>query len=232
MIGVITIDREYASGGAAIAARLASQRHWELWDQALSSEIAKLAKCEQSVVEMREERNDSLYYRLMKSFVRGSFEGNMNTQKLELLDADVMVQLTKKIVRRVAAKGNCVIVGRGSAYFLQDLPNAFHVFVYSTREQKMRRLRREGKSGLEAAHLIDTIDHDRAAFIRRYYGKCWPDRYLFHMMLNGTGGEDAAVDTINAAVATYDAHHPAGSITTQAAESGKAPEVGAAVQFK
>lgn len=224
MIGVITIDREYASGGAAIAERLAGQRHWELWDQALTSEIAKLAKCEHAVVERREERNDSLYYRLMKSFVRGSFEGNMNTQKLELLDADVMVQLTKKIVRRVAAAGNCVIVGRGSAYFLQDLPNAFHVFVYSTREQKMRRLRKEGKSGAEAAHLIDTIDHDRAAFIKRYYGKCWPDRYLFHVMVNGASGENAAVDTINAAVAAYDAQHPEGSITTQAGESCKSPQ--------
>jgi cytidylate kinase len=231
MIGVITIDREYASGGAAIAARLATQRRWELWDQALTSEIAKLAKCEQSVVERREERNDSLYYRLMKSFVRGSFEGNMNTQKLELLDADVMVQLTKKIVRRVAAAGNCVIVGRGSAYFLQDLPNAFHVFVYSTREQKMRRLRREGKSSAEAAHLIDTIDHERAAFIKRYYGKCWPDRYLFHMMVNGTTGEEAAVDTINAAVATYDAHHPDGSITTQASQSRKVPEAQVATRL-
>ena len=224
MIGVITIDREYASGGAAIAARLAGQRKWELWDQALTSEIAKLAKCEQSVIERREERNDSLYYRLMKSFVRGSFEGNMNTQKLELLDADVMVQLTKKIVRQVAAAGNCVIVGRGSAYFLQDIPNAFHVFVYSTREQKVRRLRKESKSGAEAAHLIDTIDQERAAFIKRYYGKCWPDRYLFHVMVNGAGGEDAAVDTINAAIATYDAHHPEGSITTQAGESCNAPE--------
>jgi cytidylate kinase len=231
MIGVITIDREYASGGAAIAARLAGQRHWQLWDQALTSEIAKLAKCEQSVVERREERNDSLYYRLMKSFVRGSFEGNMNTQKLELLDADVMVQLTKKIVRRVAPAGNCVIVGRGSAYFLQDLPNAFHVFVYSTREQKMRRLRREGKSSSEAAHLIDTIDHERAAFIKRYYGKCWPDRYLFHMMVNGSIGEEAAVDMINAAVATYDAHHPGGSITTQAAQSRNVPEVGVATRL-
>ena len=161
MIGVITIDREYASGGAAIAARLATQRRWELWDQALTSEIAKLAKCEQSVVERREERNDSLYYRLMKSFVRGSFEGNMNTQKLELLDADVMVQLTKKIVRRVAAAGNCVIVGRGCAYFLQDLPNAFHVFVYSTREQKMRRLRREGKTQ-RGSGAPDRYDRPRA----------------------------------------------------------------------
>lgn len=225
MVGVITIDREYASGGAAIAARLAAKRNWELWDQALTCEIAKLAKCEQSVVERREERNDSVYYRLMKSFVRGSFEGNMNTQKLELLDADVMVQLTKKIVRRVAASGNCVIVGRGSAYFLQDLPNAFHVFVYATREQKMRRLRKEGKSGAEAAHLIDTIDHERAAFIKRYYGKCWPDRYLFHMMVNGTNGEDAAIDMINAAVATYDAHHPGGSIVTQADANCNAPQL-------
>ena len=55
---------------------------WKLWDQLLTEEIARLANCPKAVVECREERNDPLYYRLFKSFLRGSYEGSINAHKL------------------------------------------------------------------------------------------------------------------------------------------------------
>ncbi|MGO8899313.1 MAG: cytidylate kinase family protein [Isosphaeraceae bacterium] len=75
MIRIITIEREYGSGGGEIAQRLATQLSWKLWDQLLTEEIARLAQCPKVVVEIREERTDPLYYRLFKSFLRGSYEG-------------------------------------------------------------------------------------------------------------------------------------------------------------
>ncbi len=63
MIKIVTIEREYGSGGGEIAQLLATQLGWKLWDQLLTEEIARLAKCPKSVVEGREERTDSLYYR-------------------------------------------------------------------------------------------------------------------------------------------------------------------------
>jgi cytidylate kinase len=208
MIKVITIDREYGSGGSVIAEKIAAERGWTLWDQNLTCEIAKLGKCERSAVEQREERNDSVYYRLMKSFFRGGFEGTLNAQPLlEVLDSDTLVALTERVVRRAVSEGNCVIVGRGSAYFLQSVPEAFHVFIYSTKEDKVRRLRRQGKSLADATELIETVDRERAAFIKRYHGKCWPDRYLFNLMVNSAGGEDVAVQLINEAVAIHEANH-------------------------
>jgi cytidylate kinase len=216
MIKVITIDREYGSGGSAIAEKLAKQRGWALWDQNLTCEIARLAKCERSAVEQREERNDPLYYRLLKSFFRGGFEGSLTAQPtLDVLDSDTMAELMDRIVRKAATEGNCVIVGRGSAYFLQSMPGVFHVFVYSTKQDKMRRLRKQGKSSAEADHLIETVDHDRAAFIKRYHGKCWPDRYLFNLMVNASGGEDGAVEMIDEAVKTHEAHHSQPAVLTE-----------------
>src|SRR6266566_5782342 len=76
MIRIITIEREYGSGAAAIAETLAERLGWKLWDQLLTEEIARLAHCERSAVEKREERRDPLYYRLLKSFARGSYEGS------------------------------------------------------------------------------------------------------------------------------------------------------------
>jgi cytidylate kinase len=217
MIKVITIDREYGSGGSAIAEKLAAGRGWALWDQNLTCEIAKHARCERSVVEKREERRDSLYYRLLKSFIRGGFEGSLNAEPLlEVLDSDTLIQVTQKLVRQVAAEGNCVIVGRGSAYFLQDVPNAFHVFIYSTRTDKMRRLRAQGKSSQEATNLIETIDRERAAFIKHYHGKCWPDRYLFDLMVNAAGGEGVAAQLVDSAVKIHEANRLDKAVLTEA----------------
>lgn len=219
MIKVITIDREYGSGAPAIAEKLAQQRGWTLWDQNLTCEIAKAAKCDRSAIEGREEKKDSLQYRFLKSYILGGFEGTLNTGKLEVLDAESLKQFTQRVVRRVAGDGKCIIVGRGSAYFLQDLPGAFHVFLYATKEDKIRRLHREGKGWSEAEHLVQTVDHERAAFIKHHYGKRWPDRYLFNLMVNTTGGEDAAADIINQAVAVHERHRLASSILTEDAQT-------------
>src|SRR6185295_17789007 len=97
-INVVTIDREFGSGAAAIANMLAERLGWKLWDQALTTEIARLAQCDRSAVAEREERMDPLYYRLLKSFLLGSFEGNLNVHGLKLLDTDVIFRLTKRIV--------------------------------------------------------------------------------------------------------------------------------------
>ena len=64
MIRIITIEREYGSGAAAIAAKLADRLGWNLWDQLLTEEIARLAHCEWSAVEKQEERRDPHYYLL------------------------------------------------------------------------------------------------------------------------------------------------------------------------
>jgi len=207
MIKVITIDREYGTGGADIASKLAEKLGWKLWDQALTNEIAKLAKCHPQEVESREERRDPLSHRLFKSFVRGSFEGNIDTRPLEMLDADRIVSLTQQIVKRAAKEGSCVIVGRGSAYYLQDCTDALHVFLYAPAEEKIRRLRLAGKSREEALQLIEHVDRDRAAFIKSYFGKDWPRPELFHLMLNSALGDDAVIENILHAVSVLDHHH-------------------------
>jgi cytidylate kinase len=87
-------------------------------------------------------------------------------------------------------------VGRGSAYYLRDLPDAFHVFVYARFEEKVTRLRALGKSEEEAMQLAETVDRDRAAFIKQYFDIEWPARHFFHLMINSTIGDEAVVQTI------------------------------------
>jgi cytidylate kinase len=196
MIRIITIEREFGSGGAAIAEKVAESLGWNLWDQLLTDEIARRMDCDRLVVAEHEEQRDPASYRLLKAFMRGSFEGSLNAPRLNLVDTDCVREVVQKIVMEVAELGESVIVGRGSAYYLGDRDDAFHVFVYAPFQDKVRRLQSTGKDEKDAIELVETVDVQRAAFIKRYFDVDWPERRRFHLMVNSSMGEDVAVETI------------------------------------
>jgi len=209
MIKIVTIEREYGSGGGEIAQLLAKQLGWKLWDQLLTEEIARLAECPKAVVEVREERTDPLYYRLFKSFLRGSYEGSINAHKLKVVDSESIMKFTQLVVQHAAKRGNSVIVGRGSQLFLKDRPDTLRVFLYAPREDKVRRLLARGKSEKEAEQLVDTVDRERADFIQKYFNVEWPDRAIYHSMINTAVGDDAVVRMIVDLMKTVEARVPA-----------------------
>src|ERR1700726_2789293 len=196
MIKIITIEREYGSGGGEIAKLLATRMGWKLWDQLLTEEIARLANCPKAVVERREERTDPLYYRLFKSFLRGSYEGSLNAHKLNVVDSESILKITERVVQHAAKTGNSVIVGRGAQHFLRNRPDTLRVFLYAPREDKVRRLVARGKSEKEAQQLVDTVDRERVDFIQKYFGVEWPDRSVYHAMINTTIGNGAVANMI------------------------------------
>ncbi len=196
MFKVLTIEREYGSGANEIAEQVAQRLGWKLWDQLLTTEIARQLDCDKQHVEQQEERRDPLHYRLFKAFLRGSFEGSLNTHRLKLADAEGIRAITEKLVRQAAAEGNCVIVGRGSGYYLHDAPDAFHVFLYAPFDDKVKRIQQRGKSEPEAMELAETVDLDRAAFIKQHFGVEWPAREYFHLMINTWVGDECVAQTI------------------------------------
>ena len=192
---IITIEREYGSGAAQVAKTLAARLGWKLWDLLLTEEIARLAHSNQADVQHREERRDPLYYRLLKSFALGSYEGSRGTP-VDTLDADSIVTLSERVVLEAAAAGNCVIVGRGSQHYLQNRSDTLRFFLYASRGAKIRRLVLEGNTEANAVTLADTIDNERAAFIKNYFHVEWPNRSLYHAMINTDIGEEMVIRTI------------------------------------
>jgi cytidylate kinase len=195
MINILTIEREYGSGAPNIASAVADRLGWSVWDHQITEEIARRLKCKAESVQKREEKVDSVFYRLIKAFMRGSFEAQTDAG-LELLDSEHLAGLFERVITNIAETGRCVIVGRGAPYFLRNREDAFHVFLYAPYYEKLRRVVEWGKSEREAEELLATVDRDRAAFVRKYYNKEWPDRYLYNMMLNVSSGDEAAIETI------------------------------------
>ena len=204
MIKIVTIEREYGCGGGEIAKKLAEHLGWKLWDQLLTEEIARLADCPKAVIERREERTDPLYYRLFKSFLRGSYEGSLNAHNLKLVDCEGILKFTERVVQHAASSGNCVIVGRGSQLFLRNREDALRIFLYAPREDKVRRLLSRGKSEQEAQVLVDTVDLERADFIEKYFKVEWPSRSVYHTMINTDIGDESVVHMILEFMKTLD----------------------------
>jgi cytidylate kinase len=196
MFRLVTIEREYGCGAGAIAAQLADHLGWRLWDRLLTEEIARLAKVDQSAVRRCDERMDSRLHRLARSFWRGSYERNSAALGSQMFDADCMVAMMQETMNKIGHEGNAVVVGRGAPYLLRENSDAFHVFLYAPRAEKIRRTMLEGHTEQEAAEQVDSVDRERMAYVKHYFNADWPTRSLYHLMLNTAVGNEPVIQTI------------------------------------
>jgi Cytidylate kinase-like family len=189
-ITAITIEREFGCGASEIASLVASRLGWSLWDERLTQEIARLTESTPEAVEQREWRTDPVVYRVFKDFLRGAFEGGLPpTNRLHMLDARRIAAVSETAVKTALSSGPSVIVGRGSQFFLRNRRDVFQVFLYASRDYKIRKLISSGATENKAIEQIDTTDKARAAFVRDYLGLKWPEPHLYHAMFNTEMGE-------------------------------------------
>lgn len=197
MIRAITIEREFGCGGSEIAGLVASRLGWHLWDGELTKEIARLTKSTPQAVEKREWRTDSRAYQLLEDFLRGAFEGSLPPiDRIQLLDARRIAAVSETAVQAALSSGPSVIVGRGSQYFLRNRSDILRVFLYASRDRKIRRLIDGGATEDVAIKQIDTTDNARAAFIARHLGLNWPERHLYHAMFNTDMGDSRTAEML------------------------------------
>jgi cytidylate kinase len=206
MIRIITLEREFGSGGGGIACELARHLGWKLWDQQLTSEIAQRAQVTESAVALCDERVDSRLYRLAKTFWRGSYERGVALTATQAFDTDRMIAMMEEIMQTIAAEGNAVIVGRGAPFFLRDREDTFRVFTYAPHDEKIRRVIDMGKSPEEAEDLVENVDKERMAYIKHYFNADWPTRSLYHLMIITVVGNENVIATILNGMQTLEGH--------------------------
>lgn len=196
MFNVITISREYGSGGGTLAELLSRRLGWKLVNESLLVEVAKRAKIEPDVAARYDECVDPWFHRLVKGLWQGGYEGLATTVDTRAVDSEAMVKITSEIIREAAELGKCVIVGRGAQCILRQRHDVFHVSVFGPRQQKIQRMRDRLAPGTDAGRFMEETDHRRAAYIRRFYGEDWKDRRLYHLAISSGLGIETVADTI------------------------------------
>jgi len=201
MFRIVTVAREYGSGGGHIAQLLADRLGWKLLDRCLVEKIAQVARVEPKLAEQYDERPDPWVIRLVRALWQGGLmRGTMAGPIPELFDADTMASLSQRMIEEAADIGNCVIVGRASQCILQQRSDAFHVFIYAPRAERLRRVRSRHASRAEAEAALEARDQERATLIRRYFNQDWSNRHLYDLMITSKLGEETVLSTILSAM--------------------------------
>jgi cytidylate kinase len=201
MFRLVTVAREYGSGGAAIARRVADRLGWSLLDKSLIEAVARRAQVDIGTACRYDESVDSWWRRVnLSGCWSAAIYAGMTPAMARLFDAETAAEIEQIVIEEAASKGNCVIVGRGAQCVLRGLRQALHVFVYAPWAERIARIRERLGNGCPAARLLRSVDHTRAAYVRRRFGCDWRDPHLYQMTVNSQLGIEEAASLITAAV--------------------------------
>lgn len=190
---IITIERQYASGGREVGERLSQELGVPFYGKEILEMVAKKTGYTVPQLERYEETATgsflySLY--LIGRATAGEADGLSPTDKITLMEAE--------IIRDLSNEGKCIFVGRGAGAMLQAREDVLNVFVYADNEYRRQRAIEE--YGDEARRVDATLrqyDRRRANFYKAYSRKGWDDKENYHMMLDsGKLGIEGVVKTI------------------------------------
>ena len=197
---VITVTRQYASGGAALAREVAAALRWTVIDNEFVDEVARLAGLAPAEVAGREERAPGLLERLARTLAVASPEMFITSAAAPRAEPDeaALVHLTERVIAEAAAHGRVVLVGRGAQALLAQRPDALHVYVVASRPWRVRHaVERLGVASAEAEHVVDDTDGQRDHYVKTYYGRHRRDVVNYDLVVNterlGIGGAAALV---------------------------------------
>lgn len=196
---VFTIGRQYGSAGREIGKRLAQSLDLPFYDKALIALAARDSGISQKILENADEKASSS---LIYSLLMGSYTFGSRTETSEHLPInDQLFLLQADMIKNVAAKGSCVIVGRCADDVLRDDPRLFSVFIHADQLSRMDRIVREyGIEPAKAAEFLVKKDKQRANYYNFYTNKHWGDLENYHLTLDASSvGLDGAVELIRSA---------------------------------
>jgi len=187
---VITISREYGSGGRQIAQKLAENLGFDYYDKSIMEITAKESNLPEAYVEAKEETmTNSFLYDLFSQYQ------TLTEEKTEL---DKLYEIEAKIVRTVADKGNCVIVGRCADFILKDVCNCYNIFLYAKKDFKVQQImQREHLDKIAAMKHMNDTNKKRFTHYKYYTGRVWGLSKNYNLCLDvSTLGTDAIVAMI------------------------------------
>ncbi len=188
---IITIGREFGSGGRELGRRLARELNFDYYDEEIMSEIAKHTSLSEEYVQQVVENQPRQLFPITvgRSFMY------VDTQPLQ--QASNVFRAQQEIIREMAERSDCVIVGRCADYILRDL-KPFRIFVYADMQSRIERCRSrapegENMSDKEYRQQIVSMDKSRARYYDFYTDMKWGDKLNYELCINTTNQDIPAL---------------------------------------
>ena len=193
----VTIDRGFGSWGKTIGVKLAEKLGIEYYDRDLSRLSADYSGINERLFVNVDEKN--VKSRLFHRSTPVDLNATLSPDDETFVSDDNLFRLQAKVIRDLADKENCVIIGRCGSYVLADVPHAVRVFVHAPLEVCIKNVeQRYGVDAKEAARLIEQADSNRRAYYKYYTGgKVWGEAVNYDLTINTAKiGADKAVELI------------------------------------
>jgi cytidylate kinase len=206
-VPVITIARLFGAGGDTVGKMLAQRLKADYLGPELIDEVARRLEMPKEEVEAADEQPGTFLNRLLIALGAANPEPAISSEGTAWIPpyADphldprrAILENTQQVIREAARSGNVIIVGRGGAYILSDLPGALHVFLRAAESERIIAvMERENIGPDEARKRIKQTDENRRAYIRQVYGHTWDLPGHYDVVLDtGRLGYDATVEAI------------------------------------
>lgn len=184
---VITITRQYASGGSDVARLVAAQLEWDVIDNEFVDQVARRAGVPPAEIAQRDERAPGLLERLARTLAAASPEISVASAALPRVEQDeaAIVELTERVIAEAAAHGRIVLVGRGAQAVLAQRNDALHVYVVASKPWRARlAVERLGVNPAEADRVVEETDRQRDQYVKTYYARHRQDFSNYDMVVN------------------------------------------------
>jgi CMP/dCMP kinase len=193
-MAVITISRQYGSGGDEIASRLCELLGYRYFDKQMMAQVASEAGLSsEEVLDSPEDRHQvlSFFDRLFGHKVTEAWESKdevtgARTVEIGELDSKRFTRLLRSLVQVAAEQGNVVILGRGGQVILHDQPGVLHIRIEAPFDERVRRVSEQQRfTNPEAARdFVAGRDRAGADYLRTYYKVDWDEPELYHLTIN------------------------------------------------
>lgn len=200
-MAILTVSRQFGSGGSEVAAVVAKQLGWSLLDNEVVDAVAARLGMSTAEVQAREERVPSLVERLASAMTMGSQEWMTPIAAAKRPTDEQLLDVTRHIIQEAIARGPVVVVGRGAPAMLAERADALHVFCYAPRKALVARtMKREGLSAEEATRLVDDTNREREQWVRMHWERDWRAHDNYDLSVNTERlGIEGAADLVLAA---------------------------------
>ena len=197
---IITVGRQYGSGGREVAKKLAEIMNVSFYDKELLAEASKDSGICQEVMETFDEKQGKRGFFSMMGNLQGRMDPAGMYLEMPLNHRIFLAQVDT--IRRIADQGPCVIVGRCADYVLRDHENVLNVFIKASMEERVKRITKlYDLDPMKAEETIRKTDKQRATYYNYYATGTWGDVSNYHLTLDtGVLGVDGAVELIRRAV--------------------------------
>lgn len=186
-MAVVTFSTSFGSGGSVVADRVAANLGWELHNRAIPVEVASRLSLPLEAALINDEASESRIGRLLTRFSvqLASDAGNIPSEVF--VGEEAFMRHSEAIIRELASRSNCVIVGRAASIVLRDVADALHVRLDGEKNRRATQAAKALDISIDESRkrLIET-DRARSLYVRHFYGCDWADATLYHIVLDST----------------------------------------------